>query len=810
MRFLRMLLCFIAIVCPVCAVNTAYADVSHISKLNKNILVIKTDSFEITFDKKHNFIITGLAFGGQRNLVKDLQVVADVEGGKDKDCLESYAKTLSYKIKKLNDRCIITVHWRSKYFDVTKTITVFKKYRVVCVHYDFYIIRKPYLRVLAAPLIDLSDNFKSVSYVDRAWKTHRCSVSELTSQPFGKFSCKRPGIAYAAGNGKTGLLIIVPKLMSEYGSFAWPPEFGRARQLVRNYNVGKVGIFFPHKLAFGSPDTRFSATVVLSVYENGSIKATIDKIAKLIKIEKPVFKPVPKNVSARYKGCFAGVNVWIDYQSGVHRRGEEIGKARKIEKAFELCAAKNQFVSFQIYVNPASDIRLKKVLIGGLSFDSEIRLCRYIKLTEPSRIFPERDVKGYPSYWPDPLVRFKPMMLKENQNQGIWITIYVPSSARVGIYNGKVILEFEQAEIPIDFRLRVFDFSLPTPRTFKNITDVYGEMIKNGRGQNPRRYVDAYSSKIEELHADLFARYNLSVISYYERPFNIDVIKKYWRRCSVVNLPGSEAMIIFEGIYWPKYVKGKKYNRGDGDYFRAAVDTFRKRIDYYRRAGVSGKIYAIVTDDALYRKNFREFLLRFVPAVKKLDDKLMIVGCVKSSFDDELAKLFDVVITGVDLSDDVERSLDRAMKTGKISARWAVLNQWTAIDANPIELRSVFRKLFFKGITGSWNWDGLWFWFLTNDVYNQPKLNNWWGEGYLVYPPGDDPVPSIRLAQIRTGIDDYEYLTILRKLGDKKICRRFEQLGNISSVDNVSAIEFEKYRLAIGEMIERLKKGNRK
>ncbi len=769
-------------------------------KREDDTLIVQNQLIRIIFDSKHNFVITNFSFRGKR-LLKSVQVVADIENPKKTSYLEYYATTKRVNIKQDSDKFTLQVHWQNKYLDTQKTITIFKKYPVVVVHYDFYIINRLPLRVFSAPLIDLDDRFESVSYQDRVGKVHSCKVADLSKKPFGKFSCKNPGIWYSAKNKINGLLIVVPKLISEYGNFTWPPEFGGGRQLVRNYDVGRVGVFFPHRLAYGSPDTRFSATVVLSAYRNGNIKSTIDTISKLTGIEEPKFKPAPKNTSARYKGFRDGIDLWVDWQSGLHRKNEKISKERKSSNPFEIYSAKNQYISFQVIINPKTEVKLKNVYVENIPFTSEIRLCKYIKLPKPSRIFPERDPRDYPSYWPDPLIKFQPIKINGGINQGIWITIYIPQDTIANTYRGKVKLEFEEKSIYTDFNLHVFDFALPTPRTFKNITDVYGEMIRNGRGQSPRKYIDAYSSEIENLYAELFTKYNLSVISYYERPFSVDVIKKYWQRCSAISLPGSEAMIIFEGKYWPKYLNGKKYTKGDANYLKSAVEVFRRRIDYYRQAGLTSKIYAIITDDALYRKDFREFLSKFIPNIRILDDKLVIVGCIKSNFDEELAELFDVVITGVDLDDDIESAITQAIDSGKIQAHWSVLNQWTAIDADPIELRTIFWKLFTKGITGNWNWDGLWFWFLTDDVYAKPKLNNWWGEGYLVYPPNYDPAPSIRLAQIRAGIDDYEYLTILKNLG------REDLLPKISQVSTISVDRLEKYRIKVGKTIEMMKKG---
>ena len=47
------------------------------------------------------------------------------------------------------------------------------------------------------------------------------------------------------------------------------------------------------------------------------------------------------------------------------------------------------------------------------------------------------------------------------------------------------------------------------------------------------------------------------------------------------------------------------------------------------------------------------------------------------------------------------------------------------------------------------------------------------GDGVLVYPGIDGPIGSIRLANIRDGLEDYEYLWLLgEKTGDMEAVRR--------------------------------------
>jgi hypothetical protein len=57
-----------------------------------------------------------------------------------------------------------------------------------------------------------------------------------------------------------------------------------------------------------------------------------------------------------------------------------------------------------------------------------------------------------------------------------------------------------------------------------------------------------------------------------------------------------------------------------------------------------------------------------------------------------------------------------------------------------------------------------------DDVLYGPVSGAYWpGEGRLVYPPGQigstEPAPSMRLKYLRDGIQDYEYVQLLKNLG---------------------------------------------
>ena len=110
------------------------------------------------------------------------------------------------------------------------------------------------------------------------------------------------------------------------------------------------------------------------------------------------------------------------------------------------------------------------------------------------------------------------------------------------------------------------------------------------------------------------------------------------------------------------------------------------------------------------------------------------------------------------------------------------------VDFEAVEHRILFWQTWSLGIRGLHYW---------NLNFTPSDRNPWQtlldstpvnGNGFLVYPGAEGPVNSIRWETIRDGIEDYEYLTLLRerltatkKVGtDKAIVERAEQALNLS------------------------------
>ena len=103
------------------------------------------------------------------------------------------------------------------------------------------------------------------------------------------------------------------------------------------------------------------------------------------------------------------------------------------------------------------------------------------------------------------------------------------------------------------------------------------------------------------------------------------------------------------------------------------------------------------------------------------------------------------------------------------------------------------------------------------DAFNwrgQTKHPDQNGEGRFLYPPEEcatnagvvaDPVQSVRITYLRDGLEDYEYLTILKRLSPENPLLQVPDSVTSSLTDFAfDSTAMERHRLKVAREIERL------
>ncbi len=135
--------------------------------------------------------------------------------------------------------------------------------------------------------------------------------------------------------------------------------------------------------------------------------------------------------------------------------------------AARLAAARHDYEAVQIVIQPSLALRGLQaapgplVGPGGAVIPAEnIRVWRvyYHWVDHPT------DATGVRDWWPDalpPLRKDKPLEIPAGVNQPLWVLVYVPKDARPGEYHGSITLSAEGWSQVVPLVLHVWDFALP-------------------------------------------------------------------------------------------------------------------------------------------------------------------------------------------------------------------------------------------------------------------------------------------------------------------------------------------------------------
>jgi len=162
-------------------------------------------------------------------------------------------------------------------------------------------------------------------------------------------------------------------------------------------------------------------------------------------------------------------------------------------RAVRVSAARNEQEPIQLAVRTGRavrDVRIEVEPLGGpggaVLKDMEVAVVGYVPIDYPTnyyqshspawhRKFPTQSpgCDGWPGRWPDPLLPRNHFDLRPNATQPVWITVSVPKDAPAGDYAGKARLVAGAetlAEVPL--AVRVWDFTLPDQSHVAAIYDV--------------------------------------------------------------------------------------------------------------------------------------------------------------------------------------------------------------------------------------------------------------------------------------------------------------------------------------------------
>lgn len=427
-----------------------------------------------------------------------------------------------------------------------------------------------------------------------------------------------------------------------------------------------------------------------------------------------------------------------------------------------LYAARGEYESFQIAMNAAqSGISITDVAISDLKYQqrsisqNDITLYRehYVNVTKPSPSWGGTTVKPQGTGWyPDGLIPFVdpqtgvdlvdaeldavPFQLQPGKNQTIWVDILVPRDAPPGDYRGTYTVNSNAGQVSGKIKLTVWNFELPIKPSLKSAFLLWEQQDINTKIELLKHRVMPTGGTNLEDERELIDRWGLSSV---RLPF--------WsganhQTCSMDAAPTSEE-IRQEGLKHQLDLMLYVYATDEIDDCQGLQKPLQEWSDSIHQAGVKH--------------------LAVMSPIPELYDRVDIWAVNPTRYDAAGKRITEVLRQGKEIW------FYTFFVNGGNEPVWQ-------IDFKPINHRIaqgfINQNL---GLTGLLYWrvdtqtDDPW-----NDVDTNPHPElpqHYPGEGMLIYPGRQvgvaGSVPSMRLKWIREGVEDYEYIEILKRWGDR-------------------------------------------
>ncbi len=428
--------------------------------------------------------------------------------------------------------------------------------------------------------------------------------------------------------------------------------------------------------------------------------------------------------------------------------------------SISLAAAKGETESFQIIVRaPAeglTNVNVQAPALGGPT----VTLYResYLYLASGSGDWASnRNKPQGPGWYPDGLIPFRnpstgqpltggsltgaPFSVSSNKNQPVWVDVYVPPTTPAGTYTGTFTVTSTQVSASVNLTFKVWNFTLPLKTALKSCFMYWG----TGSGGQDRGVLQSDSELLRN-------RLNpVSTNPSYERQL-IDTLG-----LTSISLPfwsnASDSGSMAPAPSVSEIQAAKAQHQQDLYFYCYSADEINSSALYPMIKAWGRALHGAGVDQ----------LITMAPNPGLFDDGS---GTGRSAVDDwvMLPKMYDGARSYVLQA---QQKGDKAwsyncLQQDDYSPKWL-------IDFAPINYRIqpgfINQSL---GLVGLLYWRVDWW---TSDPWNNVQAwPGYPGEGMLVYPgaqvglPGQ-VVPSLRLKYLRDGVDDYDYIELLKKAG---------------------------------------------
>ena len=387
-------------------------------------------------------------------------------------------------------------------------------------------------------------------------------------------------------------------------------------------------------------------------------------------------------------------------------------------------------------------------------------------------------------YWPDPILEYlqKPIALEKETYQSWWLDVQVPTDQKPGLYQGTVQLSSASGpSITLPFSVRVHEFSLDQGAPyFSPCCILYESEIKKIISGDTRTYWEAIASMLLQHRID-----PAEIYFYMERSTLVDNAK--WLLEHGANGFNMGFVSFREG----DLVK----DTSTGEFTGQLTDTFATRIttayNNCKEAGILDKAYIYCFDEATPDKYAA--IKTALERVQELAPNVPIYTTLYDGTFGDASNLKDLIDGWIPLNTSYEKNIDNVTQARARGDKvcWYVCCSPQSPYANLLlDQPAAAHRLLMGFMAKKYSIDGFlyyracgWVSYDANNNYavssittpvtgDSTLLSDPWigesfrkypGDGRLIYPGADAPLPTQRLKNMRDGMDDWMYMGLLEK-----------------------------------------------
>lgn len=494
------------------------------------------------------------------------------------------------------------------------------------------------------------------------------------------------------------------------------------------------------------------------------------------------------------------------------------------DKTVRVCGARNEYVAFQLILKAAGE-RVEGVMVipdiltggenGAIGIDNiELFKEHYMAVKTVSSVDDKAIEDASVGVYPTQMIPFKagskkmlPFKIERDQNQPIWVDIYIPESAAPGEYESsfKVTINGnESAKIKVI--LTVWDFMLSHETHLRTYVYYGSEQLRWAFGYKDSNSLDFRS--LEDAFFQMAHQHRFVLCPNLEMGCDYNKFEEYW------NVRGRGAYI--DGSAYKERVgKNTPVNTwviqiDDFDYEPEYQRLCREALKFFREKNLANILMLYVYDEPDSKKAYDFIRERCSWAHKAVGKELpcMVTVAVKppNASWGTLKGYVDIWNSGDSSLQDVEERQRAGERVWTYNMGWGggpyidtpgisgmtqgwiawkfKLDGWMLWDScywvDTGNLRDASGKRMkldridrepMKYATDVWN-DPMTFDQLKRPNYKPQDAIRLNGDGVLFYPGAyiglQEPISSFVMKSLRRGLQDYEYLWLAKSLGKEK------------------------------------------